>query len=145
MIRFTFSQCMIASTLAFAVAAVHAQTIAGKIGSASGSSWQSSWLDLTTPTSFRKGDKLVVTVEGTAENVLVRLLPAKDKERPDSPIGIEGRARKVPADKKLEVTLERDHPDVGQVSVHGGASAWSTPLGAKNGSVTIVSISKVTK
>lgn len=120
-----------------------ADPIVGKIGAGSGPGWQSSWLDLKSPTAFKKGEKLSIKVDGTAENVLVRLLQAGDP--PDSPTGIEGRSRKVPGDKLPIITLERDHPNVGQISVHGGTSAWSTHLGANNGNVMIVSIDRAMK
>jgi hypothetical protein len=132
-----------AAVLAVSVAAAMAQSVDGTTGSGSGSGWQSSWLDLKSPATFKKGEKLAIKVDGTAENVLVRLLPASAE--PSSPVGVEGKARKVPGDRVLMVVLERDHPNIKQISVHGGPSAWSTSLGGNNGAVSIVSIDRVTK
>ena len=118
----------------------YAESLSGTTGSAAGDRWQSSWLDLKSPASFQKGEKLRIKVEGSAENVLVRLLPAKSP--PDSSDGIEGRVRRVPPNGTLEVTLDRNHPDVKQISIHAGKEAWGTPLGANNGTVKVVSIER---
>jgi len=107
-------------------------------GDAAGDRWQSSWFNLKTPMSFKKSERLLIKVEGGAENVLVRLLPRNSS--PNSFDGIEGTVRKVPAGKVLDVKLERDHPNVKQISVHAGREAWGVPLGGNNGTVRIVSI-----
>ena len=90
--------------------------------------------------SFKKGDKLLIKLDGTAENVVVRLLPSSGD--PGTSIGIEGKTRKVPVDKAITVTLEHDHSGIKQISVHGGQSAWNIPLGANNGNASIASIEK---
>lgn len=117
-----------------------ADPIEGAIGSASGPGWQASWIDLRQVTTFKKGDKIGIAVQGTAKNVLVRLLPVGADA--NSPVGIEGKTRKVPSDRLVMVVLERDHPNVKQISVHAGANAWSTPLGADNGRAEISGIMK---
>ncbi len=132
-----------AVVLATVATAATAQAVDGKIGSGSGPGWQSSWLELSTPADFKKGEKLAIKVDGTAENVLIRFLPKSSD--PGSPAGVEGKSRKVPSDKLIPVVLERDHKNISQISVHGGTSAWSTQLGANNGAVTIVSIDRISK
>jgi hypothetical protein len=94
------------------------QPLAGTPGSAAGDRWQSSWL----------------------ENVIVRLLP--DGSQPESPDGIEGGVRKVPASHTLDIKLESDHPKVKQISVHAGPEAFGQPLGPNNGKIRIISIER---
>ena len=118
----------------------HADPLVGKIGTASGDRWQSSWLDLKPTVSFVKGDELRITVEGNAENLIVRLLPRASHA--DSSDGIEGNVRNVPADGIIEVTLERNHPNVKQISIHAGKEAWGTPLGGNNGTARVVAVDR---
>jgi hypothetical protein len=121
-------------------AAVFSQTLTGSTGSAAGEGWQSSWLDIKPPVTFKRGELLRLKLEGAAENVLVRLLPASSP--PESADGIEGNVRKVPASRTLEITLQRDHPNIKQISVHAGKEAWGRPLGGNNGSVRVVTIER---
>jgi hypothetical protein len=132
------SMCMIL-TLVF-VTLVAAEPLVGTTDSAAGDRWQASWLDLKPPLSFKKGERLLIKVEGSAENVLVRFLPSGSS--PSSSDGIEGSTRKVPVAKTLDVKIERDHPNVKQISVHGGREAWGRPLGGNNGDVRIISIER---
>jgi hypothetical protein len=137
---FAFAACV----FIFAASAA-ADPVPGTTGSAAGAEceWQSSWLDIKPPLTFKKGEVLRIKVDGDAENVLVRLLPSTS--HPSSSDGIEGNVRKVPADKIVEVKLERDHPDVKQISVHACKKAWTTPLGGNNGTVIVVNIDRNTK
>lgn len=125
------------------VGAVFSQTLNGQPGSGSGSGWQASWLDLKPNQSFKNGETLRLRVEGNAENFLVRLLPVTSQ--PSSSDGIEGPVRKVPKSGALDIKLERDHPNVKQISVHAGPEAWGRPLGPNNGTITIVSVERLTK
>jgi hypothetical protein len=124
-------------------ASAFAETVAGQPGSGSGPGWQASWLDLKPNQSFKQGETLRVRVEGTAENFLFRLLPATSP--PSSSDGIEGPIRKVPKSGSLDIKLERDHPNVKQVSAHAGPEAWGKALGPNNGSISIVSVERLTK
>jgi hypothetical protein len=135
---------LVASILFFATVATP-ESLPGVTGSAQGDGnlWASSWLDLSSPTNFKKGQVLRITLQGDAENVVVRLLPVTSA--PTSSDGIVGSARKVPDDKVLIVKLESDHQNVKQISVHSGHSAWGIPLGGNNGVVTIVSIDRGTR
>lgn len=90
----------------------------------------SGWLSLRTPTDFEHGDHLQLMVVGGARLVLVRLLPWGDDPtknngiqaiRPVSPIGL------------VDLTLDDDEHDIGQVSVHGGPFPWGISLGSGNG------------
>lgn len=120
-----------------------AETLSGQTGSGSGAGWQASWLDLKPPLSFKKGETLRIKVEGTAENFMLRLLPANSQ--PSSSDGVEGQVRKVPASGTLDVKLERDHPTVKQISIHAGPEAWGKPLGANNGNVNLISVERIAK
>ena len=116
------------------------QPLAGTPGSAAGDRWQSSWLDIKPSISFKRGETLRLKLEGNAENVIVRLLP--DGSQPESPDGIEGSVRKVPANRTLDIKLEGDHPNVKQISVHAGPEAFGQPLGPNNGKIRIISIER---
>ena len=118
-----------------------AQPMPGSKGSAAGDGWQSSWLDLKPALGFKRGETLKITVQGPAENIVVRLLPADSD--PGSPDGIEGDVRKVPADKVVVVKLAADRPGVKQISVHGGREAFGIPLGGNNGNVRLMSVERV--
>jgi len=120
-----------------------AQTLRGATGSGTGTGWQASWIDLKPGASFKKGDILRIKVEGSAENLLVRLLPVTSQ--PSSSDGIEGGVRKVPANRMIDVKLERDHPNIKQISLHAGPEAWGRPLGPNNASVRLVSVERVDK
>jgi hypothetical protein len=129
------ASCALAFT---AVAFAQPAALPGTKGSAVGDGWQASWLNLKPFVSFKRGDTLRITVGGSAENIVVRLLPADSD--PSSPDGIEGDARKVPADKIVIVKLAGDRPTVKQISVHGGREAHGIPLGGNNGPVQLLSV-----
>lgn len=57
--------------------AVGAETLAGAIGSSS--QWGSGWLDLAPPVDFTKGERLKLLIGGTANKILVRLLPREHR------------------------------------------------------------------
>jgi len=137
----------IVAALLFFVISLAAQSVEGHTGTLAGGdgseSWQSSWLDINPPINLKKGEILRIKVDGDAENVLVRLLPATSQ--PSSSDGIEGGVRKVPANKVIEVKLDHDRPNVKQVSVHSAKKAWGTPLGGNNGTVMVVSVERNTK
>jgi hypothetical protein len=110
------------------------QLIAGETGSSS--RWGSGWLDLATVTDFAAGDRLKLTIGGTAEKILVRLL-AKGQS-PDSSSGIIGGAVSVRQNRVVEVELQTDRTKIIQISVHGGSNPWGRyPLGGGNGPATI--------
>jgi hypothetical protein len=102
---------------------------------------ESSWIDLPLPIDYRKGERLTLHLEGDAENVRVRLLPAGFPS--DSKDGIEGGVWKVPANHTLVITLHRDHPNVQEISVHAGREAFGQSLGADNGTIILLSIEPV--
>jgi len=133
---------LVAATELFC-AAGYCQQLTGSTGTAAGERWQSSWLDINPPISFKKGETLRLKLEGDAENILVRLLPASSP--PESSDGIEGNVRKVPGSRTLEIKLEGDHPSIKQISVHAGKEAWGRPLGGNNGTIRVVSIERIKK
>jgi hypothetical protein len=133
----------LAASLFLLAAIASAESLQGTIGSSAGDQWASSWLDLSSPTDFKKGEILTIKLEGNAENVVVRLLPSTSS--PGAPDGIEGYVRKVPVTKVLIVKLESNHSQVKQISVHSGHAAWQISLGGNNGNATIVSIDRSTR
>jgi hypothetical protein len=105
--------------------------------SESSPTWGSGWLNLTPPIDFRKGERLRLTLGGSATRVVVRLLP-KDSQ-PDTTDGVIPSVMSVPKTRVIEVVIPNDSPQVKQISVHGGSNPWGQfPLGNKNGSATIV-------
>lgn len=112
--------------------------LAGRPDQASGSGWQSAYMDLDPVRDFKKGDRLVIRVEGSAEWVKVRLLP--ERGNPSQPTGIVGSKMKVPAGGKLMVTLREDRPRIKQISVHAGKEAWGVVLNPKGGDIKILGI-----
>jgi hypothetical protein len=98
--------------------------------------WLSGWIDLAAPTDFRVGDRLRLRIGGTAEKIVVRLLPAD--QFPDSPIGIIAGALRVPPSRIVEIVLTSPQHRVVQISVHGGQNPWGLyPLGDNNGPATV--------
>ncbi len=112
--------------------------LAGKPDHASGSNWQSAYMDLVPVRDFKKGDRIVIRVEGSAEWVKVRFLP--ESGNPSQPTGIVGSKMKVPAGRKLMVTLRKDRPRIKQISVHAGKEAWGEVLNPKDGDIKIIGI-----
>ena len=109
-------------------------TIAGRLGASS--RWGSGWLDLDAATDFSTGDRLRLEIGGTADRILVRLLPKGAS--PDESVGIIGGPTVVPKNRIVEVTLAIDRRQIVQISVHGGPNPWGTfPLGAGNGPATL--------
>ena len=125
-----------------AIAAIaSAEQLTGKIDSAAGPNWQSSWIDLPRAINFRHGEKLKIKLRGSAENIIVRLLPSG--VHPTSSAGILGGIRKMPKDGILQIQLPEDRNNVVQISVHGGQKAWDISLGSKNGPVTLVDVERI--
>lgn len=118
------------------------QTLNGKIGFSS--QWNSGWMDLKSPTDFKKGDSLDIFVGGTAHRVVLRLLSESDD--PNSPSGIVGRTHTVNSNGEIQVCLNRDFQSVIQISVHGGESPWDVyPLGSNNGPATLQGVTWLKK
>ncbi len=110
------------------------QLLAGQTDSSS--RWGSGWLDLATPRDFATGDRLRLTIGGTAKMILVRLLTKG--QSPDSSSGIVGSAVAVPQNRVVEVELQADRQGIIQLSVHGGPNPWGQfPLGGGNGPATL--------
>src|ERR1035441_6711510 len=84
--------------------AVSAQTLAGATGSSS--QWGSGWLVLASPVDFARGEHLKLLIGGSADKILVRLLPKGAS--PDTPVGIIGGVVNVPKSRIVEVTLPED-------------------------------------
>jgi hypothetical protein len=129
----TFALALICGFLA--TAETGGRLLSGDIGVSS--RWRSGWLDLDTVTDFQKGDRLEIEIGGTAQRILVRLLPKG--ESPDESIGIIGGVVEVPVDRRVTVTIPDTWKDVVQISVHGGPNPWNRGLGHNNGPATLVS------
>lgn len=125
---------IIAITLLIPLAS-NAAEIAGKPDQSAGSGWQSAYMDLDPPRDFKKGDRLVIRVEGSAEFVKLRLLPQTGN--PSQPTGVLGAKIKVPPGGKIEVTLADAHPKVKQISVHAGKEAWGEVINPNGGEIKI--------
>jgi hypothetical protein len=101
--------------------------------------WESGWLDLPAPMGFRQGDRLALTVAGSARKIIVRLL--SQGASADSPMGIVGGPVSVPSSGIVEVTLLQDYPTVRQISVHGGQNPWGLfDLGNAHGGVSLQAV-----
>lgn len=119
-----------------------ADTIMGTTGSSS--QWGSGWMVLAPSMDFAKGDKLRVTIGGTAKKIVLRLLPKN--QSPDSSAGVVGGPIEVPANRIVEVVLTEDRKQVSQMSVHGGPNPWNEyNLGGNNGPATIKVIERTKK
>jgi hypothetical protein len=131
---------VLAASLLVAVAAVaqNWHRLPGEIGASS--RWGSGWLDLAPPADFKKGEKLRLTLGGSAAKVLVRLLARGDS--PDDPSGVLGEYT-VPPSKVVEVALKDEYKTIVQVSVHGGPNPWGKyPLGPGNGPATLRTVER---
>ena len=140
-VRFVVAGILIALSAivaANALPAVQWQPLQGSIGQGSGSRWRASWMDLSSVRDFHRGDRLRVRVQGTAERVLVRLLP-KDASS-DLPAGLVGSVMRVPPGGVLDVPLAENHPSVKQISVHSGLEAFGQALNSTDGGAAIVSV-----
>lgn len=121
-------------------ATVCAQTLSGATGSSS--EWGSGWLVLAPPVDFAKGEHLKLFIGGSADRILVRLLPKGAS--PDTSVGIIPGVVNVPKSRIVEVTLPEDRKQIVQISVHGGPNPWGKfPLGGGNGPATIESAERV--
>jgi hypothetical protein len=120
---------------------VSAQTLlAGAPGSSS--QWGSGWISFAPAVDFAKGEHLKLLIGGSADKILVRLLPKAAS--PDTSVGLIGGVINVPKSRIVEVTLPEDRKQVVQISVHGGPNPWgSFPLGGGNGPATLVSAERV--
>lgn len=120
-------------TLATAEAA---ELLSGDTGASS--RWDSGWIDLDRPTNFKSGDKLRLTIGGTATKIKVRLLPKGRSS--DTTAGMLPGTIAVPDARIVEMEIQGDRPQVVQISVHGGTNPWGKfPLGGDNGPATIES------
>jgi hypothetical protein len=114
------------------------QRVQGRIGSSG--DYGSGWLDLATMSDFKQGVRLRLVVGGTAQKVLVRLLP--QGESPDRPSGIAG-TFDVATSRKVVVTLDGDFLNVVQISVHGGPNPFGMfPLPGGNGPAFVTEVER---
>ncbi|MGD0076593.1 MAG: hypothetical protein ABSD31_20025 [Candidatus Binataceae bacterium] len=118
----------------------YAEPIQGRIGASS--TWGAGWVDLDHPVNFKRGDKIMLKIGGTAEKVIIRFL--EKGKSPDDPVGIDSGALPVPTDRTVSIILKNDHPQTEQISVHGGEDPWGLyPLGEHNGPATLLSAERV--
>jgi hypothetical protein len=110
------------------------QRVAGQIGYSE--QWGSGWLQLSTVSDFKRGERLRLLIGGSAQKVVIRLL--SKGESPDGPSGVFGTFN-VPPDRYVVATLDGDYQNVFQLSVHGGPRPWNMfPLGGGNGPATLI-------
>jgi len=107
----------------------------------SSSRWGSGWCDFEHPINLTEGTCLRLSIGGTANKILVRILRAG--EDPNEPIGLLGNPITVPNNRKIIIRLERTYSNVVQISVHGGPQAWHFNLGSNNGPATLLMVEQV--
>lgn len=118
----------------------HAQVLSGSTGASS--QWGSGWMNLAPPVDFTKGDRLRLRIGGTAQRIVIRLLPRGSS--PDTPVGVTGGPVDVPKTRVVEIMLTQDHKQIVQISVHGGPNPWDMfPLGGANGPAGLISVERV--
>ncbi len=116
--------------------AASAEPLQGSLGASP--EWGSGWIDFSAPIDFKKGDKIKLTLGGSAKRVMIRLLPKGSA--PDQAIGIiEGKPFDVPESRIVTITLREDHKNVTQISVHGGPNPWGLFRLGGNGPATLLS------
>lgn len=120
-------------------AVARAEQLAGSAGCSS--QWGSGWLDLNSPINFAKGERLRLSLSGTARRIFVRLLPKGAS--PDTNAGLIGGAVDVPRSRVVEITVPEERRQVIQISVHGGPLAWGLSLGGDNGPACLSSVERV--
>jgi hypothetical protein len=114
------------------------KSIDGGVDSFGGNLWHSSYMNLTTPRDFVKGEQLKITLRGNARWVYVRLLPVGANAT--VPIGIIEKRIHVPQNRVISVSLENTHKNIRQVSVHSGRQAFGKGISLFNDNADIVSI-----
>ncbi len=112
--------------------------LSGGTNSFGGNLWYSSYMHLTTPRNFVKGEQLKITLRGDAKWVYVRLLPKGADAT--TPVGMIDKKIHVPHERVIIVTLESDHPNIEQVSVHSGREAFGKRISPFNDQSDIFSI-----
>lgn len=144
--KFAMTQVIIAGLVAAFYGSCFAgiTQITGNVGSSS--QWGSGWIELSPMQNFKSGDRLRLTIGGSAQNILIRLFSTG--QSPDQPVGIlpgkaavKGNAFAIPVPKNRIVVVELDsaYSNVLQISVHGGPNPWGQfPLGFSNGPATII-------
>jgi hypothetical protein len=99
--------------------------------------YASGYIDFAKVQSFLQGEQLRLKIGGTAQKVVVRLLPSGGN--PTSAIGVLDEYS-VPKDRVLILRLSSAHVDIRQLSVHGGPKPWDLyDLGGGNGPATLLS------
>ena len=93
-----------------------------------------SFLDMEPPFNFRKGDSLIISTDGDAHSVRIRLLDIDDGY--DSHQGVLG---KYSVKKnKVSLTIKSNYTQTKQLSLHGGRNPWGLgELGEGNGTPEI--------
>ncbi len=117
----------------------HAESLTGRVGVSS--QYGSGWIDLKPIKRFKAGDKLRLKIGGTAQKIVVRLLP--EGGDPNDPVGVVETDLAVPRGRVVTVTLKEDHPMTMQISVHGGPKPWTYSLGENNGPATLEKAERV--
>ena len=100
------------------------------------SKWASGWLLLDSPRDFKAGEKLRLSIGGTARNIKIRFLPKGRSS--DSTAGMLKGVFAVPKSRIIEVEFSKDRSQITDISVHGGPNPWGEyPLGSNNGPATL--------
>jgi hypothetical protein len=102
--------------------------------------WGSGWCDLKSPIKLAKNTCVSLSIGGSANQILVRVL--KNGEDPNQPIGILD-TKTVPKNRQVTVEFRKEYLNVVQISVHGGRKAWHIALGNQNGPATLQMVKQI--
>lgn len=122
-------------------AAPSAQIVRGEVGHDYGPDWCAARIDLSRVVTFAPGTRLCLAVRGGPE-FLLRLKPFA--EDPNIGAQIVGDVLVVPKNGRIEVTLEKEHRHVNQISVHACRRAWDRDFSRGNGDIRLDAVTVLT-
>ena len=121
-----------------------AEPLSGDIGSSAGNIslfgtlWYSSFMNLKTPRNFKQGEEIKIKLLGRAQLVYVRLLPKGVASTCST--GMMDNKYYVSPEGVITIKLNRDYPQIQQISVHSGFEVFDKFLTLFNGHADIASV-----
>ncbi len=100
----------------------------------------SGWCDFEAPVQLAKGTCLKLTLGGTAQKIVVRILQVG--QDPSKAVGLIGKPVAVPSNKQIKLIFNKSYPQVVQISVHG-REPWGRFIHDQNGPATLDSLEKI--
>ena len=122
----------------------YAELLNGYIGSSggnislAGNLWYSSFMNLKAPRDLKKGEEIRIKLLGCAQCVYVRLLPKGVASTCST--GMMDNKYYVSPEGVITIKLNRDYPQIQQISVHSGFEVFDKFLTLFNGHADIASI-----